>query len=303
MPSILLHSAAIDRLAAQSDALPRRMANALVEDLEYARLGAFLPGLPLYGAVGPLRFGSAAQRATHFAQLFHHQAPVTLGLKFVELVSLGALVGTDAGHAFLVGYFTHLAVDRALAPLERALAERYRKRNESFEAALERIEAFQGLCYLEAAHGQDLAGNPLIRRKLHVHKRASFGRGMGRGFYELIRTAAHATFGEAPDKAEVDGWLRGLALHAFLLGSPVGRMRSLANATTLERRELFKGPDLDWPREVDRAVSEAQGVLNSVWHYLQRGLFTPRARQRFLEQFPEGAVTIVSAPESTLALG
>ena len=51
---------------------------------------------------------------SRFSQLFHIRAPVLLGLKMAELVSLGALVGTDAGHAFVAGYFTHLVIDRAL---------------------------------------------------------------------------------------------------------------------------------------------------------------------------------------------
>lgn len=295
MPSLLLHAAAIDRLAAQSDTLPRRMATAVVEDLEYARLGAFLPDLPLYGNLKALRLEPATDKASHFAHLFHHRAPVTLGLKLAELVAMGALVGTEAGHAFLCGYFTHLTVDRALSPREFELAERFRRPNHTVGATHDRIEWLQGLWYLQSLHGKDLAGDPLIRKKLRVHKRAALARGLGRGFYELIRTAAVATFGEAPSKPEVDGWMRGLHLHALMLGSPVGRVRSLSNVSALERKELFKGPEIDWAADVERAVAEAQQVLARVHRYMQRGLFSPRARQRFLEGFPEGSVSANAA--------
>src|SRR4051812_41599375 len=102
MPALLLHLTAVERLAAEASLLTPQMARALDEDLEYARLGAALPDLPRFsGMRGAIEPFSPADEPSRFAQLFHLRAPVLLGLKMAELVSMGALVGTDAGYAFV----------------------------------------------------------------------------------------------------------------------------------------------------------------------------------------------------------
>src|SRR4051812_23815936 len=127
MPALLLHLTVIERLAADSRLLPPPLARALDEDLEYARLGAALLDLPRFDGLLALAEGVRPRdEPTRYAQLFHMRAPVAFGLKMAELVSLGALVGSEAGHAFVAGYFTHIALDRALQTLEDRLVERHR---------------------------------------------------------------------------------------------------------------------------------------------------------------------------------
>lgn len=115
MPAIFTHLTAVERLAAHVNTLPAEFTRALGEDLEYARFGAALSELPWFGRMS-LGLDAWLGKGTppHFASLFSTRAPVAFGLKAAELVSNGALVGVEAGLAFLAGYVTQVAVARAL---------------------------------------------------------------------------------------------------------------------------------------------------------------------------------------------
>src|SRR5438045_1910039 len=106
MAHVLMHLFSVERLAMERGTLPGELANALTEDLEYARFGAALPDLPQFAR--PERdlvraaLGLDPERAP-FERLFHQVAPVAFGLKIAELVASGALVGREPGLAFLSG--------------------------------------------------------------------------------------------------------------------------------------------------------------------------------------------------------
>ena len=293
MPALLLHLAAVERLTADSRALPPAIARALDEDLEYARLGAVLLDLPRFdGLAGALREPlRPAPGPTRYAQLFHLRAPVAFGLKVAELVSLGALVGAEAGLAFVSGYFCHLVLDRALQPLEDRLATAHRLPGETPWQARSRVQWTQTLLYLRELHGEDLVGNPALTARFQVSKRGGipFG-GMGGGLYEIVRLASRDVLGEAPSKREVDGWVRGLYLYGRVLGSPLGRTRALPAWSNLSALELYRSSELDVAREIDAALAEARRVLVRVSEYMARRSFTRRARARFLEDIPEAAL-------------
>lgn len=289
MPALLLHLTAIERLAADASSLPLPMARALDEDLEYARLGAALPDLPRFqGFKGALEPFSPADAPSRFAQLFHIRAPVLLGLKMAELVSMGALVGTDAGYAFVAGYFTHLVLDRALQPIEERLVERHRSANETPRQALRRIEWTQALLFLREVHGQELVGTSALRSKFQVSKRHGLPfSGIGGGLYEIVRLSTREVLGEAPVKADVDGWLRGLYLYGRLLSSPLGKARTLPAYANLSTLELYRSSELDVATEVQNAVETARHVLSRLSDFMARGSFTRRARARFMADVPE----------------
>src|SRR3989442_15809925 len=127
MPALLSSLTAVERLAAHASSLPTEFARALGEDLEYARFGAALPELPWFGGWSHgLQAWLGRGEAPRFARLFRDRAPVQFGLKAAELVANGALVGTDAGLAFLAGYFTQVAVVRALEPALKRLITTHR---------------------------------------------------------------------------------------------------------------------------------------------------------------------------------
>ena len=107
MSALLTHLTAVERLAAHVNALPAEFAQALGEDLEYARFGAALPELPRFGGmIQGVDTWLARGHRPHFTELMAARAPVHFGLKAAELVANGALIGVDAGLAWLAGYFT-----------------------------------------------------------------------------------------------------------------------------------------------------------------------------------------------------
>jgi hypothetical protein len=297
MPSLLLHLTAIERLAANPGELPEDFVRALSEDLAYARFGAALPDLPLCeGVRGALSACFSGRELPHFARLYHEQAPVGLGLKMAELVAAGALVGTEPGLALLAGYFTHLTLDRALHPLVDRLVLQHRRRGEHALAAHRQIEWTQTLFYLRELYGVELVGSPRLRTKFEVTKSAGFPlHGMGRGIYELVRLASQEVLQQAPTPEQVDRWVRGLYLAGLYLSSPLGRRRALPAYSQLSFQELYRNDSFDFAEEVERAVEQSRGVLRRLLAYMMRGIFTPRARARFLAEFPEGTIGACAA--------
>jgi len=285
VPAILSSLTAVERLAAHASALPPEFARALGEDLEYARFGAALPELPWFGGWSHgLQAWFGRGDAPRFARLFRERAPVAFGLKAAELVANGALVGTDAGLAFLAGHFTQLAVVRALEPAVHRLALKHRTAKESLVAARGRIEWVQSLFLMQELHGSPLVGTSAVRTKLQIRK-DSGPKGIGRGLYELLRVASNDSVGEAPSKLEVDGWMRGLYLFSLALGSPLGKLKGV-NGTG--GRELYRGPDVDVWAAVESALDTTRRALTVLGGLIRRNSFTPRSRSKVLELFPEG---------------
>lgn len=288
MSALLTHLTAVERLAAHVNALPTEFARALGEDLEYARFGAALPELPRFGGwIQGVDTWLARGHRPHFTELMSARAPVHFGLKAAELVSNGALIGVDAGFAWLAGYFTQLCVTRALEPVIQTLLATQRHQGEAEPVARARIEWTQSLFFMQDLHGSSLVGTPAVRAKLQIRK-ASSVKGVGRGFYELIRVASLDAFGEAPSKVEVDAWVRGLYLFSLVLGSPLGRLRSLPTGH-LSSRELYRGEGFDVFATVDQGLERARELLTLLAAMIRRNSWTARSRSRFLELCPEGA--------------
>ncbi|MCY1045846.1 hypothetical protein OV208_31325 [Corallococcus sp. bb12-1] len=297
MPTLLLHLTAIERLAARPDGLPTDWVRALSEDLPYARFGAALPDLPLCAGVrGGLSLLLPEAGWPHFARLYHERAPVGLGLKMAELVATGALVGTEAGLAILAGYFTHMALDRRLHPLVDALVLRHRRKGERAWDARRQVEWAQTLFFLREQDGTDGVGTSRLREKFQVGKSPGLPlRGIGRGIYELVRLASQERVGQAPTKAEVDGWVRGLYVSGLFLSSPLGRVRALPAYTQLSFQELYRNDQFDFTAEVDAALDVSRALIKRLHGYMARGTYTPRTRARFFEEFPEGTLGATAA--------
>jgi hypothetical protein len=297
MPTLLLHLTAIEQLASHPGSLPPDIARALAEDLPYARFGAALPDLP---SCEGLRGGLAALRPERelrpFARLYHERAPVGLGLKMGELVATGALVGTEPGLALLAGYFTHLCLDRRLHPEVDRLVALHRRKEDSGLDAHRKIEWAQTLFYLRELHGMEMLGTPRLRERFQVTKSTGIPyRGIGRGIYELVRLASQERVGQAPTKAQVDGWVRGLYVMGLVLSSPLGRARALPAYSQLSFHELYRHDGFDFAAEVEAALEQTRSILRNLLVYMARGVFTPRTRARFLEEFPEGTIGAYAA--------
>ncbi len=288
MPALLLNLTAVDRLAAHASTLPAEFARAIGEDLEYARFGAALPDLPWFGGLSlGVQAWFGRSEAPHYSRLLREKAPVAFGLKAAELVANGALVGTEAGLAFLAGYFTQLCIARSLEPIAQRLMVTQRRQGESETACRQRIEWTWSLFYLEELHGPATVATAAIRARLQIRK-ASATRGIGRGMYELMRVSSYDALGEAPTKVQVDGWVRGLYLFSLALSSPLGRLKALPGAR-LSVKELYRAPGLDVWSAVETGLNRTRAALTVLGGMIRRGSFTARSRGRFLEVLPEGA--------------
>lgn len=288
MPAFLTYLTAVERLSAHVNSLPQEFSKALGEDLEYARFGAALVELPWFGG---WKLGLDAWlghgKAPPFARLMRERAPVAFGLKAAELVSNGALVGTEAGLAFVAGYFTQVCVSRALEPLVQSLIVSHSKQGESASAARHRIEWAQSLALMQDLHGSPLVGTPAIRAKMQLRK-ASGARGIGRGMYELMRVSSQEAFGDAPTKLEVDGWVRGEYLYSMALGSPLGRLKANFGGA-LTAKELYRSPGIDVFASVDKGLDVTREVLTALGSMIRRNNFGSRSRFKLLEVCPEGS--------------
>lgn len=287
MPAFFTYLTAVERLAAHVNTLPQEFTKALAEDLEYARFGAILPELPWFGSrTLALDAWLARGEPPRFTKLMTAKAPVGFGIKATELVSNGALVGVEAGLAFLAGYCTQVCVSRALEPVVQTVIAAHRKPGESDLAARSRIEWAQSLFLMQDLHGSPLVGTPAVRSKLQVRKVSSV-RGIGRGFYELVRVSSQEAFGDAPSKLEVDTWMRGLYLFSLAIGSPLGKLKVLPGA--LANKELYRSPGIDVFAAVDEGLAHAREVLALLGSMIRRNSFTTRSRHKLLELCPEGS--------------
>jgi hypothetical protein len=288
MPAFLTYLTSVERLSAHVNSLPQEFTRALGEDLEYARFGASLVELPWFGGwkLGlDAWFGHGAPPT--FARLMRERAPVAFGLKAAELVSNGALVGTEAGLAFVAGYFTQLCVSRALEPLVQSLMVSHAKQGESAQAARHRIEWSQSLALMQDLHGSPLVGTPAIRGKMEIRK-GSGAKGVGRGLYELMRVSSQESFGDAPSKLEVDGWVRGMYFYSLALASPLGRLKA-SIGQPLGARELYRGPGVDVFAQVDKGLDVTRDVLSLLGSMIRRNNFGSRSRFKLYEVCPEGS--------------
>lgn len=294
MPATILHLCAIERLARDPRGLPAETVRALAEDLEYARFGAALPDLPYFGRLGRellqrvLRLGVGMPP---FAKLFHTAAPVAIGLKLAELVARGALVGREAGLAVVTGYFVHVALDRELHPLVNALQEQHRRFGEGPQAAHRRIEWMQALFWLRETFGRELVGTSDFTARCRVLKRRGFPvRGIGKGLFELVRTACAEVLGPAPRKKELDAWVRGLYVYGRVLGSPLGERLMLPGDPSDDYRNLYRSGDLDVGSAIEQALFRARMYASRIGLLITRGDFSARARGKFLAELPEGSL-------------
>ncbi len=292
MPSPLLHLAVLEALAREAGTLPDALARSLVEDAEYGRFGVLLADLPAFeNPLLGLRelAGSTGRPSPLFTRLLHGPRPLAVLFKAAELVARGALVGRSAGQALLSGYLVHVALDRALDPQARRLAEQLGHGRGAGLAEIRRVEWLQALCFLRQQFGRDPLGNRELVDWMRVTKRRGVPwAGVGGGIYEVTRLSLLEVYGQAPAKGDVDSWVRGAYLASRLLASPLGA--KLGGPAVLEKSQpiVYRGPGVDFPTAVARATEQARHYLVRLDHFLGRGDFGPRARGRFLSEIPEG---------------
>lgn len=272
MPATIVHLVGVERLALAPAGLPAPVAKAVMEDLEYARLGAALLDLPWYRGVGPelarTALGYAAPVPSALELL--HAAPIQVGLRMGEAVARGALVGTEAGLALLAGYFLHLSLERSLAAPMQALLGEARLDDRAALHMRRGVEWVQSLLWLRETLGYDPLGTPEIARRFRVVKRRGYPvRGLGRGIFLLLRTAYEDVLDRAPQKSEVDAWVRGLWLHGRLLGSSLGRSLSLPETVPEGTWALYRSDERDIAGAIEEGIDQARVSISRLYELMQ----------------------------------
>lgn len=290
MPAMIVHLVGVERLALAPGILPPAVAKALHEDLEYARLGAALLDLPWYGGAGAelarVAFGHKAPLPEALPLL--HRAPLEVGLRFAEVVSRGALVGREAGLAFLTGYFTHLALEEALTPATMRLLELEAPLDADGIHAMRGVEWVQSLLWLRDTLGYDPMGTKEIAQRFRVVKRRGFPvRGLGKGMYLLLATAYGDVLGEAPAKVEVDRWIRGFWTHGRILGSSLGKRFSLPVEVPQASVRLYRSEAIDVAEVIEGALDRARDTVTRLYGLFDASDFSDEAKQRFVGEFAE----------------
>jgi hypothetical protein len=285
----------MERLAAAPQGLPASLAKALVEDLEYARLGAALLDLPWYGNPGAelarVAFGHAAPLPPRHELL--RRAPVAVGLRLSEIVSRGALVGREPGLAFVAGYFTHLAMERRVVPLVLQRLGIQGTLRAPEHHALRGVEWVQALLWLRETLGHDPMGTEEITQRFRVVKRRGFPvRGLGKGMFLLIETAYLDVLGETPTKAEVDAWVRGMWIHGRILGSSIGKRISLPEDVPHATSSLYRGEGIDLAHAIEVALDDARACLVEVVERIEHNDFREETTAAFLRTFPEESAQV-----------
>ncbi len=288
MTTLFTCATAVERLATYASSLPPEFAKAVGDDLEYARFGAVLGELPRFGGslLAHTVTGAAAMPPATF--LFRTRRPVSFGIKAAELVANGALVGRDAGLAFVAGYFTQLCVQRALHALNRGIAAR-RGLTDERSREWARLEWAQSLYLMEELHGAPLLGTAAVRAKLRVRKgtgAAGFS-GVGRGLYEIVRVCCQDSWGHAPPKSEVDRWVLGLHAWSLTASTPVGRLWARQALKAEPSPEVYRGAGVDVWTTLESALETTRQALAVISNLIRRGSFSSRARAKVLEVFPD----------------
>jgi len=272
LPATIVYLVGVERLALAPGGLPAPVARALVEDLEYARLGAAWLDLPWYGNFAGelarilLGWNASPPRALDLLRA----APVHVGLRLAEAVMRGALVGTEAGLALVAGYFLHLCFDRSLGRMMTTILGGDARDPGALQAR-RGVEWVQAQLWLRETLGYDPLGTPEIARRFQVVKRRGFpARGLGRGIHLLLRTAYLDVVGQAPRKAEVDSWVRGLWLYGRVLGSALGKTLSLPESVPEATWSSYRGDGVDVAEAIEEGVDLARVHIARLYE-LMRG--------------------------------
>jgi hypothetical protein len=163
--------------------------------------------------------------------------------------------------ALALGLASHACIDRSIHPLVNALARRFPE-SASHDASHREVEKFQSILFHERYYGRDHMGTPGIVRLVSVPA------------VELLSatsagTALVAAFARAAADADTAGPLRrmtrGYAMHARVLGSPLGK-RVAPPAEKERARPLFlEGPWGTFERVLEEAIERSRPVLEAVW--------------------------------------
>jgi hypothetical protein len=290
MPVEAIHiSAYLDSLAA-SRATPELRRGPL---RELGRLGSLVIDLPYFDRfpLGVLRYllkQPTAQSA--WGDRLHKGTPALGALAMLRsarsLARRGQTQQAQRVLALLLGFVSHLAVDRSLHPLVNRMArERARRLGRDVLHHHTEVEKFHSVLFHEERNGFDFMGRAALRAHIAVQADAVCNDPALRAAYVAALTSV---CGEAPSQALLARWARGYRQYVWLVSGPAGK-RIVPNAQKREvRGELYRG---GWGSFVDAygvAVARSRDALDATL----AAFVSADGEAELLRALPEGPIDL-----------
>ncbi len=286
MPAEGIHLTAL-REAAFVGSLASPARRCMVRFEDSARLGAIGPDLPYFDhyAEEVVRYVvRRPARASSWGARIHGGGAIDL----VHVVLDHARrARSDALAALALGLASHASIDRSIHPLVNALARCFPE-STSHDASHREVEKFQSILFHERYFGRDHMGTSGIVRLVAVPAPEL-----------LAETAAgaalEAAFARGASDRDVAAPLRrmarGYALHARLLGSPVGK-RIAPEAEKERAAPLFaRGTWGTFEDVLKQAIAHSVPTLDAVWEaYAADDRDADRAREHLARLLPAGSI-------------
>lgn len=288
MPVEAIHLSALqDSLAVTGDAMSRP------ELRNLARLGAVTIDFPYFDrfALGVARY--LLKRPTAISQwgnLFHEHRPVGVCkalLRHTRELRQRASTRSAAERvlAFVLGYVSHVAVDRSLHPMVNRLAGvRAQRLGDSALRQHTEVEKFHSVLFHEQRNGFDFMGRKELREHIGVDPHALHRSAELRTAY---LSALHETLGAAPRPSLLARWAAGYAQYTWLVSSPFGKTLVPEAVKREVRAEVFEGPDVSFATSYAEAVRCSEQALLAALQFCEVG---ESAESAFDAQLPEGPI-------------
>lgn len=259
-----------------------------------ARIGAIFVDMAYFESFATAVFNyliKRPQQPSPWGERFHHRTPIRLGLTLAEA---GAALRRQPSRreegefllALGLGYFSHVAVDRALHPLVNTLArERAQRLGRTLGEQHHEVEKFQSILFHEQRFGTDFMGRPLLGEYIGMDLSLLHRPGP---IAQAVQAALAETHGEAPGLERYRNWCRGYAHYVRLIASPLGRTIAPERDKRRERPRLFDA--VNFNERFGAAVSASQRTVTTLCDYLDGGAFDEAARTAFYRLVPEGTL-------------
>ena len=284
MPAEGIHLTAL-REAMASPALGTAVRRRLIRRDDAAKFGALVADLPYYHRylLEVIRYVTGRPGApSPWGSQIHDGGAVAL---LDRLLVIARRERDDELAAIALGLASHCAIDRALHPLINALARAYPIG--THDASHREVEKFQSICFHEQYLGRDTMGTPALATYLQVH----LANGLGDPLDRLLREAWAAALGAALGRRELAGFVRGYRVHAWLLGTPLGKRIAPPAAKEAARPRYLHGPWGSFASLLESAIDTSIGVLEAAGAVLDATTGdVERARRALARLLPAGSI-------------
>jgi hypothetical protein len=284
-------------LSAFSDSLARSSAPGALQRgrlFEVGRLGSVVIDFPYFAQfpLGVLRYLLKRPTAlSEWAKALHFTTPVAVAhvlLEHTRALRAHASTLTEANEvlAYVLGYVSHLAVDRSLHPLVNQLArERAAKVGRDPAHHHTDVEKYHSVLFHEARLGFDFMGRRELSEHIQVdahaiHREAHLSRALCAGFGRAL--------GRTPALSELRDWASGYRQYVALVSSPLGKTLAPEPAKRAMHDEIYVGAWGSFPERYERAVEAARSVLDATLRWAENA----NDGEEFVRVMPEGPIDL-----------